>query len=36
LPTNLIAGFLGFDEKLYFQAANGSEVAPQVNLELNK
>lgn len=36
LPTSLIASSLGFSEKLYFQAADGSEVAPQVNLELNK
>lgn len=36
LPTNLIAGLFGFAEKIYFQAADGSENAPQINLELNK
>lgn len=35
LPTNLIAGLLGFNEKNYFQAASGAENAPQVNLQVS-
>jgi LemA protein len=30
-PANLIAGFFGFGDKPYFQAAAGSEKAPTVN-----
>lgn len=30
-PANLVAGFFGFGEKAYFQAAAGSEKAPVVN-----
>ncbi|MFZ5787996.1 MAG: LemA family protein, partial [Acidobacteriota bacterium] len=29
-PTVLIAGVLGFNERPYFQAAPGSDKAPQV------
>jgi LemA protein len=36
IPMSLIAGSLGFSEKIYFQAADGSEVAPKVDLQLNK
>lgn len=31
LPTSLIAGITGFDQKGYFEAAEGSDVAPQVD-----
>lgn len=30
-PGNLFAGILGFDEKAYFEADEGAEVAPEVN-----
>jgi LemA protein len=29
-PTNIIAGMFGFEKKGYFQAAAGSEKAPEV------
>lgn len=29
-PTNLIAGMFGFEKKAYFEAAEGSEKAPEV------
>jgi LemA protein len=32
-PTNIIAGFLGFDKKGYFQATAGSENVPEVSFE---
>jgi len=35
LPTNLIAGVLGFSEKSYFEAVSESATAPQVDLQLN-
>ncbi|MBI5452293.1 LemA family protein [Candidatus Gottesmanbacteria bacterium] len=31
-PTNLIAGMLGFKERAYFKAVEGSEKAPKVTL----
>jgi LemA protein len=31
MPTKLVAGFLGFDEKGYYQAEAGSEKAPDVD-----
>ena len=35
-PTNLIAGMMGYSERTYFQADQGSEKAPKVDLQLNK
>lgn len=32
VPTNIIARIFGFKERPYFQATEGSEVAPKVNL----
>lgn len=32
IPTNLIASLLGFKERVYFEAAPGSEQAPKVDL----
>ncbi len=32
VPTNMIAGMLGFKERAYFKAAEGSEKAPKVEL----
>ncbi len=32
-PTNLAAGILGFDEKIYFKADAGSENAPDVEFD---
>tara|TARA_R110002049_G_scaffold27897_14_gene95633 strand:+ start:470 stop:1072 length:603 start_codon:yes stop_codon:yes gene_type:complete len=32
-PTNFAAGILGFDEKIYFQADEGSEDAPEVEFD---
>ena len=29
-PANLVAGMFGFDQKAYFEAAEGSETAPKV------
>lgn len=34
LPTNLIAGSFGFNDKTYFQVAAGVEVAPKVDLNV--
>lgn len=31
-PTNMIAGTFGFDERIYFDAVEGSEVVPTVEL----
>ena len=31
LPTNLVAGILGFSTRTYFEAMSGAEIAPQVN-----
>lgn len=31
-PGNLIAGMLGFDERAYFEAAEGAETAPSVEI----
>ena len=31
-PGNVLAPMFGFSEKLYFQAASGSDKAPEVNL----
>lgn len=36
IPTNIIASILGYNERAYFEAAAGSEVAPKVNLETAK
>ncbi len=35
-PGSLMAGILGFKTKLYFEAAKGSENAPDLNSELKK
>lgn len=32
MPTALFAGFFGFKERLYFEAATGSETPPKVEL----
>lgn len=32
VPTSMIAGFMGFRERAYFKAAEGSEKAPKVEL----
>ena len=32
-PTKIFAGMLGFDEKAYFKADEGSEKAPEVNFD---
>lgn len=32
-PRNLIAGMMGFEPKLYFEAVEGAEVAPEVNFD---
>ena len=29
-PANLVAGMFGFEQKPYFESAEGSEAAPQV------
>ena len=29
-PSNLVAALFGFDQKPYFEAAEGTETAPQV------
>jgi LemA protein len=31
-PTNIFAGMFGFEKKLYFEAQEGAEVAPKVQL----
>lgn len=30
-PTNIYAGFFGFEQKAYFEAIEGSDAAPEVN-----
>ena len=32
-PTNLLAGMFGFGERTYFEAQQGAETAPKVNLQ---
>ncbi len=32
-PANMVAGIMNFDKKAYFQAAEGAEVAPDVNFD---
>ncbi|NND88118.1 MAG: LemA family protein [Flavobacteriaceae bacterium] len=34
-PAKLFAGFLGFDEKPYYEAEEGSETAPEVEFDFN-
>ncbi len=34
-PRNAIAGLFGFEAKKFFEAAEGAEIAPEVNLELD-
>lgn len=34
-PAKLFAGVLGFDEKAYYEAEEGSEVAPEVEFDFN-
>lgn len=36
VPMNFIAGSFGYSDKAYFQVAAGVEVAPKVDLNLNK
>lgn len=36
VPTVFLAGFFGFGEKPYFEAAEGAEVAPKVDLSVEK
>ena len=31
-PSNLVAGIFGFDERVYFESAEGAENAPEVEL----
>lgn len=31
-PTNIMAGMMGFDQRSYFEAADGADTAPQVDL----
>lgn len=33
IPTNIVAGWLGYSEKKYFEAQNGTENAPKVDLQ---
>ena len=35
-PNNLLAGLFGFEEKIRFEAVEGSEAAPEVNLTLGE
>ena len=35
MPTKLVAGLLGFDEKAYYKADAGSENAPDVEFDFN-
>ncbi len=35
-PTKLFAGILGFNEKAYFEAEEGSETAPEVEFDFGK
>lgn len=32
-PTNILAGMFGFNERPYFEATEGAEVAPEVNFD---
>ena len=32
-PANMVAGLMNFDKKAYFQAAEGAEVAPDVDFD---
>lgn len=34
-PRNIIAGWFGFEEREFFEAREGSEVAPELDLELD-
>jgi LemA protein len=34
-PRNMIAGWFGFEEREFFEAREGSEVAPELDLELD-
>ncbi len=36
VPSSLVASLTGFEERSYFDAVEGSEVAPAVNLDLEK
>jgi LemA protein len=36
VPANLIAGWFGFDEAAYFEAAEGAEQAPQVEFDFRE
>ena len=31
-PSNVVAGIFGFNERVYFEAAEGAEAVPEVNL----
>jgi len=33
-PTNMIAGMFGFEKQLFFEAQEGADVAPKVNLDI--
>jgi len=33
-PKNIIAGWFGFEAKEFFEAEEGAEVVPEVDLEL--
>ena len=33
-PTNLLAGMFGFEDRSFFEASEGAEIAPTVDLEL--
>jgi len=33
-PTNMIAGMFGFEKQLFFEAQEGAEEAPKVNLDI--
>ena len=35
-PANLIAGTFGFNERSYFEAVEGAEQAPEVNIQPEK
>lgn len=35
-PTNILAGMFGFDNRNYFDAAEGSDVAPSVDLNISE
>ncbi|MDD3818831.1 MAG: LemA family protein [Actinomycetota bacterium] len=34
-PRNIIAGWFGFEPKEFFEAAEGAEIAPEIDLELD-